>query len=141
MSGVTADDASDTRDGTQPGRGSRPGLVLLGIAVASVIAGVGRGMLIGTGYESAYVNLWAVVMPCLAVAWYRCDARRRGYPESFPMRFMVFALAMIAIPLYLLRSRGVLKGTVATILGLLFVFGCFLLAGTGFAVSADPAHL
>ena len=59
----------------------------------------------------------------LVFAWYRLDSTERAYPRSVWLNIGVVALALLALPYYFFRTRGAVKGFVAT-----FIFlGCAVL--------------
>ena len=64
----------------------------------------------------------------LAFQWYWLDSELRGYRRSIPLNVSVVALAGIALPYYLFRSRGVKGGFVGVgLLVLLFVVAAALI--------------
>lgn len=60
--------------------------------------------------------------------WYHVDKRSRGYRAGPLMNGGVIAAAIIALPIYFVRSRGWRRGTLAT-LGALAVFGVTFVLG------------
>ena len=61
----------------------------------------------------------------LLFLWYRLDSDEHDYPRSIWLNTGVIGLALIALPYYLFRTRGALKGLIATVLFL----GCGALWG------------
>jgi hypothetical protein len=57
----------------------------------------------------------ALVMSAVTFYWYRLDARDRGYPVSQGLNMAIIGIGLIAIPYYLVRTRGVLNGTLAIV--------------------------
>ena len=52
----------------------------------------------------------------LIFTWYRIDSRQRSYKRSPWLNISIFALALVAFPYYLFRSRGLKRGVIATVL-------------------------
>jgi hypothetical protein len=52
----------------------------------------------------------------LIVWWYHVDKRQHGYQAGPLMNAGVVALAILALPIYFVRSRGWKRGSVATLL-------------------------
>ena len=65
-------------------------------------------------------------------AWYRRDAQQRGYRRSARLNLMIVAVAIIAVPYYLFRSRGLSRGVLATL-----VFLGIMVAYTGIQYGAQ----
>ena len=55
--------------------------------------------------------------------WFRFDSDERNYRRSPILSIMMIALAILAMPYYLFRTRGIGKGIVATL-----IFLCCMLA-------------
>jgi TonB family protein len=78
----------------------------------------------------------------LIFLWYRIDAQRRGFRRSGMLNISVAAFTSLAIPYYLLRSRGFLGGLVALGLSILLLLCIVLSAGLGVIVGDTLAtHL
>jgi hypothetical protein len=60
--------------------------------------------------------------------WYHVDKRQRNYTAGPLMNAGVIAAAVIALPVYFIRSRGWKRGAIATAIGFL-VLGITLLLG------------
>ena len=60
--------------------------------------------------------------------WYHADKRSRGYSAGPLMNGAVIVAAIIALPIYFVRSRGWKRGALATA-GALVAFGVTLLLG------------
>ena len=90
-----------------------------------VVIGIASG--IGTQYPDPYnpsqaANAVFVVLFALATfAWFRADAIQRAYRRSPFLNVGVFGLAAVALPYYLVRSRGWRRGLVAS-LGAIGIF-------------------
>lgn len=63
--------------------------------------------------------------------WYHCDKTLRGYRASKWLNIGVVALAVVAVPIYLFRSRGAKKGAIATLFMVLFLVGLIVSWGAG----------
>lgn len=71
----------------------------------------------------------------LTFLWYRIDSDQLGYRRSAILNVMVLAITLLALPYYFLRSRGFLRGSLATVLFLLVAFAYSMLqAGGEYAV-------
>jgi len=55
----------------------------------------------------------------LTFLWYRIDSEHLRYRRSPILNVMVLAFTLLALPYYFFRSRGFLRGSVATVLFLL----------------------
>jgi hypothetical protein len=60
------------------------------------------------GPEAGSVTLTthAVLSLACVFAWFVSDARERGYRASIVLKIAMLALAIVALPYYLFRSRG-----------------------------------
>jgi hypothetical protein len=67
-----------------------------------------HALLLQSGIPYGFVAIAVVYV------WYRGDAEQRGYRRSPLLNVMVIALALIALPYYLFRSRGLSRGAAAT---------------------------
>jgi hypothetical protein len=72
----------------------------------------------------------AISIPVL-LWWYHVDKREQNYRAGPLMNAGVVALAVVALPVYFIRSRGWKKGAVTTALALVFVGITFLLGEAG----------
>ena len=61
-------------------------------------------------------------------AWYCLDARQRGFHRRAWLNTAVVAIAPLALPYYLLRTRGAWRGILATVLGVVALVGYFAAA-------------
>ena len=70
---------------------------------------------------SITMTLHAVASLALVFIWFRLDSRRLDYRPSIVLMIAMLALTFLALPYYLLRSRGAFGGMKALALtGLLF---------------------
>ena len=67
----------------------------------------------------------------LIFAWYRLDSRQRLYKTSPWLDLTVIAVAVIGLPYYLFRSRGLKYGSLATLMFLGGAMGMSVLAIAG----------
>ena len=89
--------------------------------VASFLAGA-IGQYVYPGQLMPASDLW--LMPLfvfLIFAWYRLDSEKRGYPRTKWLNIAIVAIALLALPYYLIRSRGWKRGLVATAIMLLYL--------------------
>jgi hypothetical protein len=63
--------------------------------------------------------------------WYHLDKQERDYPAGRLMNAGVLVAAVIALPIYFIRSRGWRRGAIASALGAAFVGASFLLGELG----------
>lgn len=82
-------------------------------------------------HAGALATVYALVSLALVFAWFRLDARARNYTPSKTMNAGVIALAMLAIPCYLFKSRGARRGFKALGLALLMFVGTLLCYAIG----------
>ena len=88
--------------------------LLVALAVASLLSGVvDQYFYPGHQFPPSAVG-FMVVGVLLIFLWYRMDSAQIGYRRSPWLNVGVIALAIVALPYYFFRSRGALKGAVAT---------------------------
>lgn len=106
-------------------------LPVLSVAFGCLEYGPARGPEGG----SMLLTLHAVSSLALLFAWFWIDARDRAYKASIALRIAMLVLPIVALPFYLLRSRGWVGGLRALALSIL-VFAATMMAyrvGTLFA--------
>lgn len=107
------------------------GIVLISLAVIGFAGGMAR-QLLAPGQSFAQADLpFALLTVGLVFAWYRMDSRRCGYRRSPVLDVMVVAIAILALPYYFFRTRGLLGGLRATGLLVLAVIGYSVLQFCG----------
>ena len=107
------------------------GIVLISLALIGFAGGVAR-QLMTPGQSFAQADLpFALLTVGLVFAWYRMDSRRCGYRRSPVLDVMVVAVAILALPYYLFRTRGLLGGLRATGLLVLAIIGYSMLQFCG----------
>ena len=88
--------------------------IVLGFLALSFVAGV-LGQYYYPGMEVSPADIW--LMPAFAFLlflWYRIDSGQRAYRRSRWLNVMIIAVAVIALPYYFVRPRGVKRGMLAT---------------------------
>ena len=108
-------------------------LVVLGVLVA--VAGV-RAATVEQGPADLLLSL---TIGCVVAMGCMTDARRRGRPLPSISAFAIFAVWPIAVPIYLLWSRGARKGSLLALAFVAAVFGTYVAAYwiAGYAVWGD----
>jgi len=105
--------------------------VLILLAIVALISGAARQVL-EPGKPFAQTDIaFAVVVIGIGFAWFRHDANQRGYKRSALLNTSVIALAIVALPVYLFRSRGFAKGLIATLVFLAIAVAYSLLEWGG----------
>ena len=111
----------------------RPKLLALGIlALLSLLSPIVET--IATGRVEAFGTFGmveTVVSLVVLFWWYHLDKQERNYPAGPLMNGAVLALAIIALPVYFIRSRGWKKGALAIALALAFVGATLVLSELG----------
>jgi hypothetical protein len=102
------------------------GIVLISLAVIRFAGGVARQLLAPAQSVAEADLLFALLSVGLVFAWYRMDSRRCGYRRSPVLDAMVIAIAILALPYYFFRTRGLWGGLRAS--------GLLVLAIMGYAV-------
>jgi hypothetical protein len=80
----------------------------------------GPAFLAGIFLGSIFVGL------ALMFIWYRLDAKQRGFECSVALNIAVVVAALLALPYYFFRSRGLRGGSIATLLFLLAAAAWFV---------------
>jgi hypothetical protein len=106
------------------------------LPILSFAAGVWEyGPLLRPVPGSALLTIHAVSSLAIVVVWFLWDARERGYRASWILKLAMPILTVVALPYYLLRSRGFFAGVKALILAALVFAGTMAAyrVGTWFA--------
>ena len=78
---------------------------------------------------------WALAQNLLSIPpifwWYHVDKAEKGYQAGPYMNVGVVALAIIALPVYFIRSRGWKRGSISIVKGLVVVAAITLLGVLG----------
>ena len=96
---------------------------MLGLTVLSTV-----GLWLASNNEPLYgaVTMFSAVAYAVgALLWCQVDALERGIPLGAGFRIAVVLIALIAIPYYLFKSRGLKEGSIS--LGFAFVFYLLLI--------------
>lgn len=106
-------------------------MILVVFVMASFVTGiVGQYFWPNTRISGADVA-YGVFGAFLIFAWYRIDARQHGYRRSIWLNIGVILLAIVAMPYYFFRTRGLKRGLVSTGLALLLMAGTSALTSLG----------
>jgi hypothetical protein len=111
----------------------RPKLVALGLlALISLISPMIEMMVTGrVEMLSKFGMVEAAVSLVVLFWWYHLDKREWNYRAGPLMNGGVLALAIVALPVYFIRSRGWKKGAVTTALALAFLGVTLFLSEAG----------
>jgi len=106
-------------------------LVVVALAALSFASGA-AGQYFYPGQDVSPVDLW--VLPGFAFLifwWYRLDSSQAGYKRTPWLNVGVIAVAALALPYYFFRSRGLKRGSLATLamLGAIVASGLLTLGG------------
>lgn len=105
--------------------------ILVLIAIVALLSGVASQYLYPGQPFSPSSFVFSIVGIILVFQWFRLDANARSYRRSSFLNVCVVAIAIIALPYYFFRSRGALRGLVATIVMLLAAVGWSVLGYAG----------
>ena len=108
-------------------------LVLL--ALTALLAGLSDPVFNAAGDDLAWFKM-ALSLFCaiLVFTWYFLDTGEHAYRRTPLLNVMVVAVGIVAIPYYLLRSRGTQRGLRAIGLFLLALLAWFILAAAGLGI-------
>jgi hypothetical protein len=111
----------------------KPKLVALGVlALISLISPMIEMMVTGrVEMLSRFGMAETVVSLVVLFWWYHLDKQEWNYRAGPLMNGGVLALAMVALPVYFIRSRGWRKGAITTALALAFLGVTLLLSEAG----------
>ena len=111
----------------------RPKLVALGaLALISLISPMIEMTVTGRVEMFSKFGMAETAVSLVALFWwYHVDKRERNYKAGPLMNGGVLALAIVALPVYFIRSRGWKKGAVTTALALAFLGATLLLGEAG----------
>jgi hypothetical protein len=98
--------------------------VLVALGVASFLSGViDQYFYPGREWPPSAMG-FTVIGIFLVFIWYRLDSEQMNYRRSPWLNVGVIAIAIVALPYYFLRSRGLKKGALATLAMLLAIIAC-----------------
>lgn len=106
-------------------------LILATFVIASFVTGIAGQYFWPDAQLSGADVAFAVLGTFLIFAWYRIDARQRGYRRTAWLDIGVILLAVVAMPYYFFRTRGFKGGLASTGLGLLLMIGTSVLSSLG----------
>ena len=111
----------------------RPKLLALGIlALLSLLSPIVERIATGRVETFGTFGMVETVVSLVVLFWwYHLDKQERNYRAGPLMNGAVLALAIIALPVYFIRSRGWKKGALAIALALAFVGGTLVLSELG----------
>jgi hypothetical protein len=110
-----------------------PKVVLLwALALISFISPLAESFLTGTVEPfSTYGIVETVVSLVLLFWWYHLDKAEHHYAAGKLMNAGVLVLAVIALPVYFIRSRGWKRGASTIVIALIFLAATFALGEAG----------
>ncbi|GAB3092374.1 hypothetical protein [Lysobacter terrae] len=107
--------------------------VLAAAAVLSLAAGAIAQYFYPYAQSSPVDVCFTILGVALIFAWYRLDTTQIGYRRSPWLNAAVIAIAIVGLPYYFFRSRGLKRGLVATGLFLLTIVSSGFLTALGSA--------
>ena len=115
---------------------SKKSLVVLSFLILSFIAGI-AGQYFYPGMDFSPADIWLLpVFALLIFIWYRFDSEQHSYRRSPWLNVCIIAIAILALPYYFFRSRGLKGGSIATAVMLLV----FVLSGALTAAGQYTAY-
>lgn len=112
--------------------------VLWAFAVVSFVSGA-FGANAATTQAGGVIELVLVIaMISLIFLWYRIDAEQHGFQRSAFMNVSIVMVAAIAVPYYLIRSRGWQHGQIAVLKAVLVFLGSIALSALGGMLFGQP---
>ena len=105
--------------------------VLILIVVLSLLTGIATEYFFPGDVQSPADLAFVIGFSALLFTWYLIDTKQLAYKRSAFLDVAVFGLALFALPYYLIRSRGVKGGLVATALFLTGVMGAAAISIAG----------
>jgi len=76
------------------------------IIVAFYVSAALIGMTSALSHNALVEYLGVFLMACTAAEWCLIDSSRRGRPMTWSVQFLVFFFWSIAVPIYLIATRG-----------------------------------
>lgn len=112
--------------------------VLWAFAVVSFVSGA-HAASSGVTEVAGPIELGLVfAMISLIFLWYRIDADQHGFQRSVFMNVSIVMVAAIAVPYYLIRSRGWQHGQIAVLKAVLVFLGSIALSALGGMLFGQP---
>ena len=106
-------------------------VALLVLAVLALVQGA-TAQYLSPGMPFPRSDLFFLLPEAVLVfVWYRLDSIERAFPRSVWLNIGVVGIALLALPYYFFRSRGALKGFLATavFLGYAILWGLLVRVG------------
>ena len=72
--------------------------------------------------------------------WCRCDASEKNFYLTKTLSFLILLMAVIGVPIYLIKSRGMTKGFIATIYFILIMLFMLIVSGTTSVIVSGLAN-
>ena len=91
-------------------------LALTLFLLLAFLSGIARQLLAPGELMSGVDVPFLLAALLLTFFWYRVDSDQLGYRRSPILNVMVLAITILALPYYFFRSRGFVRGCVATVL-------------------------
>lgn len=95
--------------------------VLLAMLAGDVVIGVALAFAEGMPEASAPIFALTLLTSFFPFAWYRLDSDERGYRRTWLLNVAIIGFAVLGFPYYFVRSRGILRGVLATAAAFAFV--------------------
>lgn len=105
--------------------------VLWAFAAVSFISGANPVVAMSADMVKAIELALVFAMVFLIFLWYRIDADERGFQRSTLLNVAIVMVAAIAVPYYLIRSRGWQEGQLAVLKALVVFLGSIVLSTIG----------
>lgn len=105
--------------------------ILWAFAAVSFIAGANPVVAMSADMVRTIELALVFAMVFLIFLWYRIDADERGFQRSPLLNVAIVMVAAVAVPYYLIRSRGWQEGQVAVLKALLLFIGSIMLSAFG----------
>ena len=105
--------------------------VLWAFAAVSFFAGANPMIAMSADMVRLVELALVFAMVFLIFLWYRIDADQRGFQRSMLLNIGIVMIAALAVPYYLIRSRGWQEGPVAVLKALLVFLGSIVLSSLG----------
>lgn len=112
--------------------------VLWAFAVVSFVSGAYGANAAVTAAGGAIELGLVFAMITLIYLWYRIDADQHGFQRSVFMNISIVMVAAIAVPYYLIRSRGWQHGQIAVLKAVLVFLGSIALSALGGMLFGQP---
>ncbi|MFC5577101.1 hypothetical protein ACFPOA_03610 [Lysobacter niabensis] len=110
---------------------NRKALILATFVIASFVTGI-AGQYFWPDAQLSVADLaYGIFGTFLIFAWYHVDARQCGYRRSIWLNIGVILLAIVAMPYYFFRTRGLKGGLLSTGLALALLVGTSVLTDLG----------